>query len=162
MLWHHSGSLRALGSSLIVLGLVAGASVARADDLRSYAYVTATSRYTSDTNGVNSKDDTCTITARLPHDVVAHRPAGAAPELLRGATEISQRVDDLEDGCAALAHTWQRVTFDSKHPDKAQLVLPKTHWSTVTWLLMLGLELVMLVAIKDRFGKLRAARRGRS
>ena len=154
--------MRVLGSSLIVLGLVAGTSTARAGTARSYAYVTGGQRYAGDTNGVNSKDNTCTLTARLPKAAVDHRPSGAPAPLLEGATEIVQRIDDPEDRCSDLVHTWQRVTFDPDHPDQARFVLPKSHWSTTSWLLMLALEIVLLLAIKDRYGKLRAALRGRS
>lgn len=135
-------------------------STAQADSARSYAYITDACAIWA-TND-SAQVDRCQLTGQLPSRIVARRPANAAPELLHGATEIQQTIEDEDHHCHELAHTWQLVIFDPAHPKDARYVLPKKHSSTTTLLVMVGAEVILLAAVKQRIGKLRAALRGRA
>jgi hypothetical protein len=141
-----------------VLALLA--STAHADSARSYAYITHASAIWA-TND-SAQVDRCRLTGKLPTTIVARRPANAAPELLRGATAIEQVIEDEDHHCNELADTWQRVIFDPVHREDARYVLPKTHLSMTALLLFVGVEIVLLAAIKQWIGKLRSALRGRA
>jgi hypothetical protein len=148
----------ALRCSLVVLALLV--STAHADSVRSYAYITDASAIWA-TND-SAQVDRCQLTGKLPSRIVARRPAHAAPELLHGATRIQQTIEDEDHHCDEFAHTWQRVIFDAAHPKDARYVLPKKHASTTILLLMVGAEVILLAAVKEWIGKLRAALRGRA
>jgi hypothetical protein len=148
----------ALRCSLVVLALLV--STAHADSVRSYAYITDASAIWA-TND-SAQVDRCQLTGKLPSRIVARRPANAAPELLHGATEIQQTIEDEDHHCDEFAHTWQRVKFDPAHPKDARYVLPRKHTSATILLLMVGVEVILLMAVKQWIGKLRAALRGRA
>lgn len=90
----------------VVLSLLLAAC---ADRLESYAYITKTHAYIT-RNGDHHVDH-CDMVAKLPHGLIATKPADDDTSLLAEPMTVTGSVDDSNNDCSAHLHTWMHVTF---------------------------------------------------
>lgn len=154
-----------LGACLVVLGVLVSGRWARAEGAASYAYLTdSTSIYHENTDSGHT-EHSCKVTGLVPRAIVDHRPTGAAPELLQGATKFTETISDGGRSCGEYVHTWQRVTFGHGDASQVFLVMPRRHHSWFDDLIELGVVVLLAGAVLYGVGQviraLRAPRGGR-
>jgi len=144
----------------LVLPLVLVSSVAIADRVSSYGYITHVEFPNS-----NAEVDTrgCTYDVALPKTRLDRAPDGPHPELLKDATEAFGADDDSEGTCDEIEHTWQPLTFDPRHREHVKIAMPKeTRFNFTAWFVTVSAALLILPAVfGGPFGRWRRARRRR-
>ena len=149
-------------ASSIVVAWIALTSVAHADRVHSFAYIThvdAESRPTSTTSG----PDRCNVYALVPNAIVTTRPRDGDRSLLAaGSHKVTNRVKDPNDHCKDYLNTWQPVTFDPADPGDADIDWPQGAMSWVDILLGMLFFGVFVWAIGGRVRKKLAARRAKN
>ena len=142
--------IAAIGTSALVR-----TSIARAEKVHSYAYVTAVKRYQ---NRVDLPWH-CRIGAQLPKDILARAPSGASPVLLEGSTYVSDSFYDPDSSCNEVLHTWLPATFDPSDRASASLTWAgHGFWYTARGILVLLAIFAVIGLVLKRRSKKAAAK----
>jgi hypothetical protein len=123
------------------------ALAACSDKVESYAYITKT-RAWSDSSNHDVPKHTCGLVAKLPHGLLAAKPADTDTSLTDRAMTVSGTIDNLAGGCDDHLHTWMHVLFPADDRTKVEFDAPDLKLS----LLWLGL-FALVVFVRQRLAR---------
>lgn len=146
--------MRARAWFVFLVVMLAGGIALAGERVASYAYITGIQTDYASAANEGIKEDHCDVTARLPLDIVTHRPSGPAPELRKDATLAYSRESDADRICNEWLHTWQPVTFDPDDRKDVEFDLPKDGGLTGSKIIGIIIGVILIWSfLKERYGQ---------